>query len=233
MHVASSWNASYPKLIEVAIQNEDTDLLDYFASRAAMQLVTWGDRKDWNLALDRLTKHYEALPDSAFVQRASNALSYMPAFAISGYDSLLRGNALSRLLFERSTPLYLSNPKAVRDLLESPQIHVQLLAFRILSTSDDRAFQTAAQNQDLLQATLLRPLHRRSRIWAFEAIYHAACHDEQTATFLLKKMRDALSLPDKKYPKEELVELIAKVLCKWPSLRMDSEQPVIFGSDVA
>jgi hypothetical protein len=153
----------------------------------------------------------------------------MPAFAVWSYDDLLRANPLARLLFERSTLLYLSSASAVRDLLESPQIHVQLLAFRILGRDDPRAPGVAAQNADLLAATLLRPLHRRTRLLAFRALEKAAQHDEDSARLLLGRMRDALALPELHYPTEQLVGLVAKVLYRWPSLRGPGEIPVVYG----
>jgi hypothetical protein len=153
----------------------------------------------------------------------------MPAFAVWNYDELLRGNKLARLLFERSTSLYLSDGNAARDLLESPQIHVQMLAFRVLGGRDPRAPALGAANKDLLQATLFRPLHRRTRLFAFTALERAASHDEATARYLLGRMRDALALPDKRYPMEKLIGLIGKVLDRWPALRSPREVPRIYG----
>jgi len=167
--------------------------------------------------------------DDEFVARASNALSRMPAFAIWGYDQLLRTNRLARLLFERSTAYYLTSARAVRDLLESPQIHVQVLAFRILSLDDPRARVIASENKDLLQATLFRPLHRRTRLVAFRALENACANDEATARYLLGRMREALTLPEKRYPTEKLVGLIGMVLYRWPMLRNANERPVVYG----
>jgi len=40
-------------------------------------------------------------------------------------------------------------------------------------------------------------------------------------------------LPDKKYPKEELVGLMGRALAQWPSLRSANEAPVVFRRAVA
>lgn len=231
MHVAPGWRQAYPRLARAAIEAGDTELVDYLAARAGIQMVGAGNTRGWKEALERLTTHYEALPEEEFVIRASSALSRMPAFAVWDYDALLKGNRLARLLFERSTTLYLSNAKAVRDLLESPQIHVQVLAFRILGQDDDRARALAAQNADLLQATLFRPLRRRTRLLAFKAIENAAKHDPGTAQYLLGRMRDALALPEKRYPTEQLIGLIGRVLYRWPELRGPRETPRVYGMD--
>ncbi|MDP1827000.1 MAG: gliding motility protein [Archangium sp.] len=217
-----------PKLIARVLTADDELLVDYFASRALIDFRVIGE------TVDKLTAHYEAmsLTDGSFVRRATHALSMMPAFTIWNYEHLLTTNKLARLLFERSTPLYLSDAKLVRELLESPQIHVQALGFRVLGTRDPRAVAMAAQQTDVLAPTLLRPLHRRTRLMAFAAIDNA-CQAEPAASALLDKMKQALALPDRRYPKEELVGLIGRVLSRWPKLRGKNEQPQLFRRELA
>lgn len=229
MHVAPGWHNAYHRLLSAAIDRADPELVDFFASRAGLQVVSRGRARGWKEALEILSSYFEGLSEQEFVRRASNALSRMPAFAVWNYDELLRTNQFARLLFERSTTLYLSDAAAIRDLLESPQIHVQSLAFRILGSDDPRAPEAAARSADLLQATLLRPLHRRTRLLAFKALGNAASQDERTAGYLVGRMRDALALPEKRYPTDKLVGLIANVLHRWPSLRSVSERPRVFG----
>jgi hypothetical protein len=91
----------------------------------------------------------------------------------------------------------------------------------------------AADQVDLLGPTLLRPLHRRTRMMAFAAMANACLAHESAARTLLQKMKDALALPDRKYPKEELLGLIGQVLARWPSLRGKNEAPVIYRREVA
>jgi hypothetical protein len=229
LHVAPSWHSAYPRLVRAALERGDTELVDFFAARAGIQVVPSGRGNGWGEAIDLLSAHFEALAEDEFVRRAASALSRMPAYAVWNYDELLRGNALARLLFERSTALYLADPRAVRDLLESPQIHVQVLAFRILGRDEPRARQIGAANADLLQATLFRPLQRRTRLVAFKALENAAEHDEATGRYLLARMRDALGLPEKHYPTEKLIGMVARVLRFWPALRSAREVPVVYG----
>ncbi len=82
---------------------------------------------------------------------------------------------------------------------------------------------------DILQGTLLRPLHRKTRLSAFGALLNAARYDLPTARRVLKRAHDGMRLPDKRYPKEELVGLIANILHAWPELRGERERPVIYG----
>ncbi len=232
MHVSSGWRAAYPKLVSRALAQGDEDLLDFFASRAAIWPVPpGGKQKEWEKVLDALASHYEALPKQGgvFARRAANALGAIPAYSVWSYDTLLEKNRLARLFFQRSDSFYLEEPRAVRDLLEAPEIHVQALAFRLLSRDSPRARALAADNRDLLQATLLRPLHRRTRHAAFAALANAAAHDVETARALLPRLRDAFALPDTRYPKESLVELLGQVLVRWPELRGPAETPIIYG----
>lgn len=227
MHLSPRHDLEYPKLLDRVLATDDEVLVDFLASRVT--LLAWNSAKLGK----RLAAHYEKLDDAAFIRRATHVLSMLPAYAIWNYGSLVETNALARLLFERSTPLYLGDAVLVRELLESPQIHVQALAFRVLATDDTRADAIAAKNVDVLVPTLLRPLHRKTRLAAFKALAAAARGDQQAAAIVLKKMKEALSLPDKRYPKEELIAAMAKVLSKWPALRSPGEQPRIFRKAVA
>ena len=77
--------------------------------------------------------------EAAFARRAANILTQVPAYAIDSYDRLLRTNGFARLLFVRSFGAYLAVPEAVRDLVEASEVHVQMLAYRVLAQDDDRA----------------------------------------------------------------------------------------------
>ena len=227
MHLPIGYRFGYPRLLTRVLAADDEVLVDFFASRLAIDFAVTGD------TVEKVRKHFEALEGSVFIRRATHALSMMPAFAIWNYDALLRKNELARLLFERSTPLYLGDGVLVRELLESPQIHVQALGFRVLATDDARAGPLAAAQVDLLVPTLLRPLHRRTRLLAFAAIDNACRVSEAAAAVFLVKAKQALSLPDRKYPREELIGLIGRVLARWPKLRSQAETPMIYRRSVA
>jgi len=228
---ASQWGTAYPRLIDRLLLTRDEPLLDFLASRALTVAPNASPTaKEWEKALDTLASYFESLPreGGVFARRAAGVLSAVPAYAVGHLAPLLSTNRLARLLFVRSDDHYLEEPGAVRDLLEAPEIHVQALAFRVLGRDTPRARELAAANVDLLQATLLRPLHRRTRLAAFRAVASAALHDEDTARRLVPRLRDAFVLPDRRYPKDALVELLAKVLGRWPALRAASEQPRVF-----
>jgi hypothetical protein len=178
-----------------------------------------------------LAKDYQALRDrdpEAFARRAADVLTHIPAFAIYSYSQLLRTNTLARLLFVRSFDTFLAVPQAVQDLVEGSDIHVQMLAYRVLGQDDERARRLAVECLDILIGTLWRPLHRKTRLAAFDALANAATADAEAARLVLHRSREALRLPDTKYPKEQLIGLIGRVLAARPELRGPHEQPVVY-----
>lgn len=233
----SSWGGApdYPKLTEAAIAAGDDELVDFLASRMLTR-SHWAFETRLAKPVDeaaRLADLFAAMKETdpeAFSRRAVAVLAQVPAYSIWRYNLLIAGNRLARLLFERSAESFLAVPDLLEDLLEAPEIHVQALAYRIVGTDDPRAREIAARRLDLLLATLLRPLHRTTRLLAFEALANAARFSPAAAARVLERAREALDLPDRHYPKEALVGLIGRVLHAWPELRGPRERPVVWGS---
>src|SRR5262249_20131040 len=236
-NVTPTWWHGYPNLIKAAQRIDDDDLVDTLASRYATRIFlnrvfsrgldTDADKK----VASEIAAYYQAIRDrdaQEFARRASNVLTRIPAFATFNQHQLLRSNELARLLFVRSLEQYLTVPQAVQDLVEGSNIHVMMLAYRILALPDARARILAADNVDILLGTLLRPLHRKTRIAAFEALANAAGTSETVARRSTARARVALKLPDKKYPKTELIGLIARTLAASPPIASQGERPIVF-----
>ncbi|MEI9866354.1 MAG: tetratricopeptide repeat protein [Limisphaerales bacterium] len=66
-----------------------------------------------------------------------------------------------------------------------------------------------------------------TRTLAFGALANGAGTIE-SARLVLDRAKDALNLPDTRYPKERLLGLIAQLLHRWPELRGVKEQSVIY-----
>jgi hypothetical protein len=223
------WGNSYSKLLDRFLAAEDEEMIDALASRLVTRYSRWGSASKLIEAADKLADYYAALKsdETVFSRRAANVLNQVPACSIFQYNQLVRENRLARLLFERSVASYLADPRSLADLVEASEIHVMALAYRALGLNDNRARQQAAQHLPLLLGTLLRPMHRDTRTLACNALANAASSAE-TARLILDRAKDALNLPDKKYPKERLLGLIAKLLHRWPELRGANEQPVVY-----
>ncbi len=237
-NVMPRWWSARAKLLAAAQQAGDDDLVDRLASRYATR-VSWqrawgnaGAKEDENEETARsLAVYYQDIRDrnpDLFARRAANLLTRIPAYATHNQNALLKHNDLARLVFVRSFDAFLGVPEAVRDLVEGSNIHVMMLAYRVLARPDPRAITLAAANLDILIGTLLRPIHRKTRLAAFDALANAARAGEEPARLILHRARDALTLPDKKYPKDELIGLIARVLAAQPVLAGPWETPLIY-----
>ena len=230
MNVSVGWHLDLPRLTAACLANNDETLIDYLASRVVTRQAadyTWGAGA---VAMaEAFSRYFEPLQadEQQFSRRVAQVLGQVPAYSVGNYNALMRTNRLARLFYGLSAPKLLSNPTVIRDLLESPEIHTQALAFKALGLNRHAAKQLAAANLDLLQATLLRPLHRKTRILAFKALAGAAI-DLTTARRIHQRCREALSLPDRRYPKEQLTGLIGQLLHNWPTLCTSREQRVIY-----
>jgi hypothetical protein len=204
-------------------------MIDLLASRIVTRFGRWGNAQKQLADAEKLADYYAALKldENAFSRRAANVLNQVPAFSINLYNQLIRENRLARLLFERSVSSYLADPRSLADLVEAAEIHVMALAYRALGMNDERARAQAAHHLPLLLGTLLRPMHRATRILAFGALANAAA-TEETARLILERAKDAQKLPEARYPKERLLALIAQLLHRWPQLRGPTEQPLIY-----
>jgi hypothetical protein len=235
-NVTPTWWHGFPNLIQAAQVANDHDLVDTLASRYATR-ISWS-RMRGSQKLDaadkttsELAAYYQSIRDHdavEFSRRASNVLTRIPAYATFNQGLLLRTNDLARLLFVRSLEQYLEVPQAVQDLVEGSNIHVMMLAYRVLALPNSRARILAAANVEILLGTLLRPLHRKTRIAAFQSLANAARHDQTIARRIHDRAREALKLPDKKYPKAELIALIGGILAAHPGLAAAIEWPLVY-----
>jgi hypothetical protein len=235
-NVVPTWWQGTPKLLDAARKAGDAELVDLLASRYATRAGFDGlfyakQQKALLETAEELASSYQDLRDRdaiGFARRAANILTQVPAYAIHNYDRLMRTNSLARLLFVRSFEAYLALPEAVGDLVEASEVHVQMLAYHVLAHDDDRARKLAVEFLDILLGTLLRPLHRKTRLAAFGALANAARGSPDAAARVHRRARQALRLPDTKYPKEQLVGLIGMVMHRRPELCGPRERITVY-----
>jgi len=230
LHIqAHIWGQNYPKLLDRFVAVGDEEMIDLLASRIVTRCGRWGNAQKMLADAEKLADYYAGLKsdEATFSRRAANVLGQVPAYSIRQDNQLVRENRLARLLFERSASSYLADPRSLADLVEASEIHVMSLAYRALGLNDPRAREQASQHLPLLMGTLLRPMQRDTRTLAFGALANAATTIE-TAGLILERAKDALNLPDVRYPKERLLGLIAQLIYRWPELRGPREQPIIY-----
>jgi hypothetical protein len=218
------------KLTAEVLKKDDVVVIDHLASQVVLRGRYAYQAENLKKMGGQLLKYYEKLRTTpvAFARRVASVLGQIPAYSIGrGYQELIANNELARLLFVESHSALLQDPRSLRDLLEGAEIQVQLLALRVLAQDDERAGGLAAANLDLLQATLLRDMHRKSRLAALRALANAATTLDNARTILVRA-KQALDLPDKGYPKEHLFALLAELCQRWPELRGPKEQPIVY-----
>jgi hypothetical protein len=226
------WQANQlDNLTAAVLARDDHELIDHLAGQAVLiGRYHYGQKND--KAIGQLAAYYKKLSARPveFARRVASVLGRVPAYSLSqGYNNILESNELARLMYAESEAALSGDAQSVRDLLEAPEIRAQVLALRVLARPDERSRTLAEASVDLLQATLLRSMHRHSRIVAFAALANAANSAPLARTILLRA-RQALDLPEAGYPREHLIALIADLLRRWPELRAAEEQPCIFAS---
>ena len=229
----SAWTPS-PDLLDLFSQHGEQDLLDFLASRVMTWHLAWNPKPEALRCVEKLTAIYDPLrreQPAEFTRRAANVLGLIPAYGVWWGKGLVSSNKLARLFLERAVKSYLDDEHALADLIEAPNIHAQIIAYRALGQDDPRAPALAARHLTLLLGTLLRPIQRATRMAAFQALENAAAHDRESARRILVRAKEAMVLPDRRYPKEALLGVIGHVLHHWPELAGAREQPVIYGLD--
>jgi len=210
-----------PLLLAALTEAGDDELIDYLASRAINDLPVPAP------LVEALSAYYRRLPGGAeaLLPRAVRVLGLLPAGSTVGYtfSYIAAANPLAKLLFdavagagERALPY-------LRDLLESPLEPVCRVGLGLLA----RGQIDATDHLDLLVPMLLTDMRKTTRRLALGALARAA-DDEGRARLIHDRARDALDMPDPRYPKEDLIGLVGRLLARHPSLRGPREQPVVY-----
>lgn len=228
-NINPNWSNAYSDFFDTVMRANDETVLDFLAARVITASGEWDWQKSQVKMAEKLAAYYEERlgQPEVFAHRACAVLGQVPPYSIYNYNATVRGNPLARLLYERHRQAYLEHPRAFTDLMEAPEIHAQALAYRLLAEGGETAEARASENLELLLATLLRPLHRKTRLWAMRALETAAA-DPESAARVHTRARQALRMPERGYPKEELVALLARLLYRWPELRRERERPVVY-----
>lgn len=229
--MSAGWNreqqSRFVGTAEEALKAGDTKMVDMLA-RHALELEGNIWRREGPQDIEWYVEHYRTMDNAEFATRAVQVLTDLPRFEYMGRIQRRQKNELYQVFFGEPAR-YVSALDRVRDLLESPNEEVHLLALQILFAGDRRkACEVAAQCSDHLQAYLLNDSPRPVRIAAFRAVALAAESSEVIAAQVVDAARKALRLRQRAYPKDRLVELIGQVIHRWPSLQTDAERPVVY-----
>jgi hypothetical protein len=164
------------QLFAMAERAGDNELLDFLTFRALRQLSPlvwrayppergWGQRRPDAAARRELEKHSAPLiarlnrlaADSPvrYVRHAANILSYVAAFEVWDFRRDRRHHPVFAYLSDRHHDAWLAAPTALRELLESPNIFIQIIGLEMLAGGGPDAAARVVENLTYLRALLL------------------------------------------------------------------------------
>jgi hypothetical protein len=232
-HYVAGFRQTYQNVAARAAESGDTAMVDLLTARALTVAPSWWMRSQGeNANLDWYVEHYDALDAEEFPHRALRVVTRVEPFEFMNRRAIRRDNPLYALFF-RDVERYRPIAHRVRTLLESPCEATRRLGLRILSLDGVPRAHLARENLDHLLAYLLNQANRSTRIAAFRALARAASADRETGTMVCERARETLDLRCRDYPRNRLIELIGRIVHRWPSLRTEREHPTIYDREVS
>lgn len=221
-YFSNNMNNPYPELYNRAVATNNQDLEDIIIINA-LKITYWRIQKEKNIQEfhNNIINNLEALrvkSVSEFVKRISIILSRFEAYDIWNLKSLQTKNQLVNYVFTTPNELWLNHPEYIRDLLESPNIFVQIKAFEILKLKDSRVIQPIKTNIDILLATILKRYYKRTLTLLFEVLEYGIVNDPDIARIAMPKLMEALTIRAKKYPRDKIIALLGRLKYYNPEL---------------
>ena len=220
------------RLIALALEQRDEELIDHFASRLAAHRIRSGAERLLESAR-RIAMHLVngAGSDAALDERAAAILRRMPAPG-GAMHGVSQRNVLARLLLERAAHACVENPAVAAELLGAREPHLRVIAVRALAASIQAAGRTPrgpgrqpAPIDRLLDA-LAPPLPAEVRRLALRALARTELSPDERAR-VAAWARQALT-GRKGPPDPDLLVLLAHQLARAPALRIEGETPPAF-----
>jgi hypothetical protein len=141
----------------------------------------------------RLERLAAASP-ATYVRHAAAILSYLEPFAVWNFDRWRRHNPILALLADGHHAAWLASPEAMRELLESPNIFVQILGLERLALGGPHAAARTVENLRLLRALLLGRAQIRTKRLVLRCLEQAAHHGPEAAAAVLPLLAEAVDV---------------------------------------
>lgn len=204
------------ELVQLATQAGDEEFLDFLTFRALGYLtqlhyrafpqeqnVVWGARPDpsarqlWEelsqVLVGRLERLHAEAPET-YVRHAANALGRIAPYTLWSVGKQLEGNPVLAYLASRHRDAWRRSPRGMRELLESPNIHVQIIGLDMLADGGDDAAQRVVENLPMLQALLLGRARKGTKRKVLACLEQAARQGPAFAEKMLPALENALDL---------------------------------------
>lgn len=207
------------RLIDLAIERDDDELVDYFASRLAGLVERSGAERLLQAAArvaDRL-----AASQTDLGRRAALIVQRLPRMPRS-VRQLLRRNPLAQLLFEHAGRACVQHPESAAALLRADEPRVRALAVAALTSDDPRARDAMRVQLDALLAALDHRLPSTVRRLALRALGRPT-GDIGDARRVVAWARAALA----RAVEPELLDLVARHLSRHPALLETGEAATV------
>ncbi len=218
------------ELVREAHRNSDDDFLDMLCFkylgvlpnlhyRAFPQAGPWAPKPDpkakeeFGQVVAWFTERFDAMhrdDPERYVLHAGSILRHYHAFAIWSVTELAEKNPVLHYLLSNHAEAWLAAPGAVRDLLESTCIHVQIAGLDFLGAGGKLAAQRVAESVPLLYALLLGRARRSTKRKALKCLQEAAQEGPQYAEVILPTLEEALHLEGRRAIDEEIIAAVVR-----------------------
>jgi hypothetical protein len=216
-------NRPLSRLIDLALERHDAELVDHFAARLAARLERSGAERMMQ-ALVRVAEHLSgaAQGDAGLGVRAARIVQRLPRLPRS-LPQLLQRNPLARLLFQHAGRECLHDRAVAGALLQAGEPHVRALAVDALTADRPAAHEALRHHLDAVLAALDSPLPAPVKRRAMRALARAP-RDPDEAQRTVAWARRALE----RGADAGALALVGRLIAQHPSLQGGGEEPVVY-----
>jgi hypothetical protein len=214
------------------LEQRDDELVDLLASHLAAYQPRSGDTALMD-AVQLAADYYAGVaPDEGgSATRAVRILKRVPAGTIQSLRELEHANPLARTLFAHVRSAAQGSTETVAELLAAPDRQVLSLGLDALVQAGARSALVVDANLDLLLEVLARPTNRPAARRVLKVL--RAVDTRESAQRVLACMRGKMSDAGDLAPREAFAALAGELLQRFPDLREDREQGVVYRGRVS
>ncbi len=127
-----------------------------------------------------------------YVRHAANVLGRFRAFSITTWSDVRVDNPIYEYLATKHHEAWVRSSAAIRDLLETPEIHIQLLALEMLSKGGPDAAARVVENLRQFRAILLGGARKSTKEALLRCLEMAAYQGPDFAAQIYPKIEDTM-----------------------------------------
>lgn len=207
-----------PELFDLATQHGDEELLDYitYTQLIKIQQLVWQAyppvsnyyRKPDDsareaiettsaLIISRFNRLYDESPET-YVRHAANVMSRIRAFEIRGFELQLQHNPVLNYIAKKHHEAWCASSGGILELMESPDIYVNLIGLDILGSSSEGAADRVVENLHMFRSLLLGRTKINTKKKVLACLENAAWQGKQYAQSIMPLLRDVIDFRGKR-----------------------------------